>query len=276
MLHLKIDQEKCVTCGECISDCPVMVLKFGGDGYPMVRKGKEVTCLQCQHCLAICPTGALSICGKDPDQSLPLDNLPDEGQMERLIKGRRSVRRYKPEPVDAAVISKLMAVISNAPTGKNNLQMMYTVVEDAAVMDKVREATYGALRKAVDSDSVPPGLELFKQFVELWENKRVDVLFRGAPHLLVASSPNGGPSPEADCIIGLSYFELLARSMGLGTLWDGLAKWAMTLVCPELLRKMGVPDDHTIGYMMIFGKPAMKYHRTVQRDGMAVINRVEL
>lgn len=53
-----------------------------------------------------------------------------------------------------------------------------------------------------------------------------DNLFRGAPHLLIASSPKTAPSPEADCFIALTYFELLAASMGLGTVWSGLAKWA--------------------------------------------------
>lgn len=276
MIQLKIDQEKCVTCGECVSDCPNMVLKFDGAGFPTVGEGKETYCIKCQHCMAVCPTEALSIFGLAPENSLPLNDLPGGDQMERLIKGRRSVRRYKREPVDPGTLARLMDTISSAPTGKNNLNMMYTLVEDPAVMDQVRQATYAALRKAMEDGSIPPGLEIFDKFTALWENKGVDVLFRNAPHLLIASTPGNGPSPEADCIIGLSYFELLAQSMGLGVLWDGLAKWALTLICPELLQKMGIPGDHTVGYVMIFGRPAVKYHRAVQREGVAVINKVSM
>ena len=39
------------------------------------------------------------------------------------------------------------------------------------------------------------------------------------------------------------------------------------------IEKLGIPEDHHIGYMMVFGKPAIKYHRTVQR-GDAQVNRV--
>lgn len=276
MLQLMIDRERCITCGECIKDCPVLVLRADDDGYPLVGEGKEKVCIGCQHCLTVCPTAALSVLGKNPDESMSLENLPDDQQMERLIKGRRSVRRYKPDPVEPAVLARLMDVISSAPTGKNNLNMMYTLVEDQAVMGKVRAATYGAIKKAAAEESMPPGLDVFERYADLWEDKGIDVLFRNAPHLLIASSPSDGPCPEADCIIGLSYFELLAQSMGLGTVWNGLARWAMTLIAPELLVEMGVPEDHVIGYMMVFGRPAVKYHRTVQRENVALINRVSL
>ncbi|WP_147822427.1 nitroreductase family protein [Salidesulfovibrio onnuriiensis] len=276
MLEFKVDQEKCVTCGECISDCPILVLKFDGAGFPVVAEGKESVCIRCQHCMAVCPTGALSILGKNPEDSLSLENLPDGDQMERLMKGRRSVRRYKKDPVAPATLDKLMDVITSAPTGKNTLSMTYTLVDDPAVMDKLREATYNAIFKAVEEDNLPPGMDMFQQFAELWRDKGVDVIFRSAPHFLIASTPADGPSPEADCLIGLSYFELLAQSMGLGTLWDGLAKWAISLIAPDLLLRIGIPEDHVVGYMMVFGKPAVKYHRTVQRQGSAVINRVSL
>ena len=92
---------------------------------------------------------------------------------------------------------------------------------------------------------------------------------------MVVSSPEAGPSPQADTIIALSYFELMAFSLGLGTVWDGLAKWALTAILPEMIEKLGVPKDHLVGYMMAFGWPAIKYHRTVQR-GDAQVNLVSL
>jgi hypothetical protein len=75
-------------------------------------------------------------------------------------------------------------------------------------------------------------------------------------------------------MIALTYFELLASSAGLGTLWDGLAKWALTAILPEMTKKLGIPESHTLGYMMLFGKPAVQYYRTVQR-GEPQVNRVQ-
>ena len=34
---------------------------------------------------------------------------------------------------------------------------------------------------------------------------------------------------------------------------------------------LGIPEDHLIGYVMVFGKPAVHYARTVQH-GPALIN----
>jgi nitroreductase len=235
--------------------------------------GKEQQCIRCQHCLAVCSTGALSILGKDPDHSVPIkDNLPSAVQMETLIKARRSIRFYKKEPVASETIAHLLEVIAHCPTGVNNRQLLFTVVEDQATMEKLRHETMEGIRRAVHDKSLPSGLEFFEGILSAWDNGR-DIVFRGAPHLLVVSSPKDGPSPEADTLIALSYFELMACSMGLGTVWDGLAKWALTAILPKMTLELGIPENHTIGYMMVFGKPAIKYHRTVQR-GEAQVNRV--
>ena len=45
--------------------------------------------------------------------------------------------------------------------------------------------------------------------------------------------------------------------MGLGTVWDGLARWAFTDLMPEFSGKLGIPEDHTLGYVMDFGRPAV-------------------
>ncbi len=272
MLDFKIDQEKCIQCGECVRDCPYDIIELSGE-YPVVIRGKEEQCIQCQHCLAVCSTGALSILGKDPDHSIPIkDNLPSAEQMETLVKARRSVRFYKKKPVETETISHLLEVVSHCPTGINNRQLLFTVVEDQKTMEKIRFETMEGIRKAVQDSSLPQGLEFFEGILGAW-NRGQDIIFRSAPHLLIVSSPKGGPSPEADTMIALSYFELVASSMGLGTVWDGLAKWALTAILPEMITKLGVPQDHHIGYMMVFGWPAIKYHRTVQR-GDARINRV--
>jgi hypothetical protein len=41
--------------------------------------------------------------------------------------------------------------------------------------------------------------------------------------------------------------------------------WAIRDIAPELRAALGIPEDHVIGYVMSFGKPAVKYQRTVQR-----------
>ena len=130
------------------------------------------------------------------------------------------------------------------------------------------------LSRLVKEDALPEQLGFFAEFVRLWEEQGVDVLFRGAPHLLVVSAPKHVPSPMPDCMIALSYFELFAQANGVGTVWDGLAKWAIADLLPESRARLGIPEDHQVGYAMVFGKPAVQYARTVQH-APALIHRVE-
>jgi nitroreductase/NAD-dependent dihydropyrimidine dehydrogenase PreA subunit len=273
MLDFVIDREKCSKCGECVKDCPVGIIAMDED-LPYIDAEKADRCLQCQHCLAVCPTGAVSIFGKNPEDSIPLlGNLPNAAQVETLLKGRRSVRRFLPEPVDAATIDRLLAIAAHAPTGVNNRGVLFSVVEDQATMDKLRHETMEGVRTAVAQESLPKRLQFFGGILKAWD-KGVDVIFRKAPHLLVVSAPVDAPCPEADSYIALSYFELMAQAMGLGTLWLGLARWAMVDIAPQVSDKLGLPDSHKLVYMMLFGKPAVTYHRTVQRDEDLKVNRV--
>lgn len=271
-MQFNVDKELCIQCGECVTDCPYSILEMVDD-YPAVNKEKEGQCIECQHCFAVCAPGALSILGLKPEDSTPLEgNLPDPAALETLMKGRRSVRRYKDEPVETALIDQIMDTVRNAPTGVNNRGVLFTLVEDQAAMAKLRTETYEGLRKTVAAGALPPGLEFFEGILNAYDNG-VDILFRNAPHFLVASSPKKSPSPMADCMIALTYFELLAANHGLGTVWDGLAKWALLDLAPESGKLLGIPEDHTVGYMLAFGKPAVKYHRTSQRPG-GTVNKV--
>ncbi|ACU88748.1 nitroreductase family protein [Desulfomicrobium baculatum] len=263
MLDFIIDETRCIQCGECAADCPVSIIDMDG-GLPRIPEHRESYCIGCQHCLAVCPTAALSILGKDPDQSariLP----PSPGALENLIKSRRSVRRFSPECVDGKVLDRLMDVVAHAPTGKNQRNLRFTLVDDRDVMEEIRVRTMEGIRKAVADDSLPDGMEFFAKMVAPYDQGR-DIIYRKAPHMIIASAPRDSAAPDADPFIALSYFELMAHSLGLGTVWCGFARWALQSVVPELGRALGIPADHRSMYAMMFGYPAVQYARTVQRD----------
>ncbi len=272
MINFTVDKDRCIKCGECVEDCPRSIIGFS-DEYPSIIPGREGECIQCQHCLTVCSEGAVSILGLDPDSAGPIaDNFPDPGKLATLIKGRRAVRRYLKDPIDWDTISHLLQVIAHAPTGINNRQNLFTVVDDPRVMEKIRQETMAGIIKAVEDKRIPTGLEFYSGLVDAWHAGK-DVIFRGAPHMLAVSTPKNGPSPEADTLIALTSFELLAQSMGIGTLWNGLLKWAITAIVPEMRTKIGIPEDHHIGYTMVFGRPDVRYFRTAQRK-LNRVNRV--
>ena len=274
MLSFSIDRQKCIRCGQCVLDCVVKIIAMD-DGYPAISAEKESACIECQHCLAVCPTGAVSILGKNPDESVPLaGKLPSPEELEILIKGRRSVRHYRDENLKPELIQRLLDVSCHAPTGVNFRQVLFTVVDDKEVMAALRRETMMGLARLAREGKLPPGRDYFNDCVRAWEEEGIDTIYRGAPHLIVASAPRDCPTPEADCMIALTYFELFAQSLGVGTVWNGLAKWTFTELVPELCVQLAIPENHRIGYVMAFGIPDVHYHRTVQR-GPARIERVK-
>jgi nitroreductase/NAD-dependent dihydropyrimidine dehydrogenase PreA subunit len=274
LLDFTINTATCTRCGECIADCPARIITMQEEG-PTIAPDKEASCYRCQHCLSICPTGAVSILGLMPAGSRPLaDAYPDPDKLEMLIKGRRSVRRYRPENLEPELLQRLLDVAWYAPTGMNTRDVLFTVVDDREKLARLRDGVMVDLDRLVREGNLPEGMEFFADFARLWKEEGVDTLFRGAPHLLIASAPRQSASPVPDCLIALSYFELFAQSLGVGTVWNGLTTWAINDLLPETRQRLGIPEGHVIGYVMSFGRPALCFHRTVQR-GPANIHRVE-
>ena len=273
MLQFKVDTEKCIKCEQCAKDCLWGVIEM--DEYPVIPAERESSCIECQHCLAVCPTAALSILGKDPEQILPLKGaFPTPESMERLIMGRRSTRRYKKEGVDPKLIHHLLEITSHAPTAVNQRNTVLTVIGDPVAMDRFRKEVTEAALQVAREGKIPPELKRMEKYLEGCA-KGYDIIFRNAPHLLVASAPPDTYSPQADCHIAMSYFELLANSHGIGTVWNGIFRVVATGLVPEIGAKLGIPEDHQIVCAMSFGLPDVKYHRTVQRPG-GTIRRAEV
>jgi nitroreductase/NAD-dependent dihydropyrimidine dehydrogenase PreA subunit len=274
MLEFTVNTSICTSCGECVAECPARIIVTGEGGIPLISPENEYVCYRCQHCLAICPTGAVSILGLKPSESCQLNgNFLDPDKLETLIKGRRSVRRYKPENLEPELLQRLLDVAWYAPTGMNSRDVLFTVVDDREKLNSLRDKVMSDLAQMVRDERLPEGMAFFADFSRMWEEKQVDILFRGAPHLLIASAPRHGASPVPDCLIALSYFELFAQSLGIGTVWNGLTKWAINDLFPEARQRLGIPEENVIGYVISFGRPALSFHRTVQR-GPTNIHRV--
>jgi nitroreductase/NAD-dependent dihydropyrimidine dehydrogenase PreA subunit len=271
MIQFQIDEERCIQCGECAEDCPAGVISL--DDYPTITN--EDGCYRCQHCLAVCPTGAVSILGRDPSASTQLEgNMPDPAKLEVLIKGRRSIRRYSNNDLEPALIDELLDIASHAPTGVNAQAVLFTVVKEGKVMQRLREEVMAQLAQLKDDGKLPQGFvgQYIGGALKAWQEKGVDIIFRGAPHLLVTSTPKDAPCPDQDPLIALTTFQLIAHAHGVGTVWDGMFMMSLSLL-PGLSIRLGIPENHTVGYAMAFGEPAVEYFRTVQR-GPASVNVV--
>lgn len=253
------DADKCVACGKCVEDCPAAIIAME-DGTARVAAEDMEDCIGCQHCLAICPTAAVSVAGVRPEGSRPLAR-PDAESLDLLIRGRRSVRKFS-GPVDRALFDRVMETVAHAPTGTNSLLRRFTAVLDEKALAEYRDRSCRALVEA--GDRLPESLSWLASAASKWLDKGRDVIFRGAPNLIVVTSHPEASTPEADCLIALSYFDLVAQANGIGTVWCGMADF-MHRALPETRAWLGIPEDHVAGYAMLFGMSGVSYARTAQR-----------
>ena len=270
MLEFRVDKDLCISCGECVTECPADVLAM--EGQPVMTN--EDGCLKCMHCYAVCPTGALSILGHKPGKEDGGPDLPSPAQMTNLIKWRRSVRRYVDENVAPEIVDELLATTCYAPTGVNARDVLFTVIRDKGEMDRLRRDMLARLGELKESGRLPEGIagRYLGHAVSAWQAGGQDAILRGAPHMILTSAPKNAPCPHEDTLIALTTFELLASSYGIGTLWVGMFMHAIA-VYPELVERLRIPAGHTLGYAMLFGKPAVEFHRSVHR-GPAKMNMI--
>lgn len=263
-INFVVDKDKCIHCGMCEKDCGTGIITLDQDKIPTIKKEDEQCCMKCQHCLAICPVGAISICDKNPQDSTICDNLPSDEQILNLIKHRKSIRHYKQENLDKETLEKLKNMLKYSPTGCNNHKLHIALIDDIEVMNKFRNRTNNTIKKIILSDALAPVTKKFGKYRQAFIDGK-DVIFRGAPHMLVVSVPVNAPCAPVDPIILLSYFELYAKSLGVGTLWCGFGEIALKLM-PELCEYLEIPNGYKVGYVMLFGKTDLKYHRATQPE----------
>ena len=266
-IMFKVDESKCIHCGLCVKDCIAAVIEMDENNTPKASAPQR--CIKCQHCLAICPVGAISILGKNPDDSEKIyAQNPD--MILNLIKSRRSDRQYKNENLNPEIMNKLKDMLSWVPTGCNVHKLHFSFIDDIEVMNEFRSYVNNKIISALTKKPIKIIIEKFSGYLKFFL-KGDDVIFRGAPHMLVVSNAVNAPCSKEDADIALSYFELYAQSLGVGTCWCGFADTCMK-VFPELCEYMEIPEGYKPEYVILFGPKAVNYSRTIQPEKSPIVS----
>ncbi len=260
MAKVEFSKDKCVKCGACAKDCITYSIDFDDEGYPKIADNGEERCIACQHCFAICPVGAITFDGKSPECA-PKTDFPNPDLVLNLIKSRRSVRQYKSEEVSQEILQKIKDMLGYIPTGCNYKSLHFSFIESKSVMDKIRNYTNERILKLISNKFTVKYAGKFIKYKEAFENGE-DIIYRNAPHMIVVSSSVKAPCANVDPIIALSYIELYAQSLGLGTCWCGFAQ-ACFKILPKLASVVEIPDGYKPVYVMLLGESAIKYHRSI-------------
>lgn len=194
-------------------------------------------------------------------ERVPLTGYPDLSDEERLARAedfrilmrtRRTVRDFAPDPVPRAVIESAIQAAATAPSGANQQPWYFCLVGDAATKRAIREAAeaeeraFYAGRAGEDwlGALAPLGTDAQKPFLET------------APWLIVMflqRRASGGAKTyyaQESCGIALGFLLAGLHAAGLATLTHTPAP--MTFLS-ELL---GRPDTERPFVLLVTGKPA--------------------
>lgn len=140
-----------------------------------------------------------------------------------LLKSRRSIRRFKPEPPPRDLVLKAIDVARYAPSARNSQPWRFIIIEDPVIRQRLG------------------GIHIYAKPV------------LNAPLAVVVACMND-ESPTSyllDCANATIYFMLAAHALGLGTVW------IQTLRNVKEIREiLGLPDNVTPVSLLAVGYPA--------------------
>lgn len=270
---LEIDRNKCKKDAICTLECPMAIIKMADedDGYPFLIPGAEEACLRCGHCVSVCPHGALRHTSIPMERCRPIqkDLVINKEQAVQFLRSRRSVRLYLDKPVEKETLQELMEIARYAPSAGNRQLVKWLVVTDKIKIHKLAELTVEWMRFILEKGPESARAPYFPVIVNAWDTGK-DRVLRDAPVLVVAHAPKESLNGMVDLTLALSYLELAAPTLGLGTCWAGLLQGAL-LSRPEIKEVLGLPENHPHHYPMMLGYAKPKYYRLPERKPPKIV-----
>ena len=160
------------------------------------------------------------------------------------IHGRRSIRVYRPDAVDRAVIEELIWAAAQAPTPplSGDMPWAFCVIEG-----RERLAAYGARAKQYAHDHPPTGRPW------AWAERPDFKVFWDAPALVIICARSGNRETPFDCCRAGQNLVLAAHARGLGSCWVGAPlPW---LRSPGVAEELGLPAAFDAEVAVILGHP---------------------
>jgi nitroreductase/NAD-dependent dihydropyrimidine dehydrogenase PreA subunit len=263
MSIITVDESKCIKCELCIKECPVAVLKMGKIG-PEERE--TTTCIACGHCVAICPNAAIDNKKAPLVQQVDIKDFPklNAQQAEHFLRSRRSIRNYKDESVSREKLAKLIDIARLAPTAENSQGISFVVVENKQLIEEATEITIQMIENS-------PLRHLVEAAVRSYREEGVDSIFRGAPNLIITIADKNLRSARDNSVSFLTYLELYAPSLGLGSCWAGIFEYCASIEHSPLLKLFNIPEEKKITAAVMIGYPKYSYKRLVDRNPLEVV-----
>ncbi|MBI4296412.1 MAG: nitroreductase family protein [Chloroflexi bacterium] len=183
----------------------------------------------------------------------------------KLVKERRSVRRFKPDPVPDEYIEKIIEVARWAPSGNNCQPWEFIVVKNPELRKKIADQILASsagtnVRRAAERNTAPGGV-IFVGTPAGYTNAQAFIILCGDDRMretMPASTSYESVTLMLNSSLTCAFFSmtLAATTLGLGCQWVSAIR-----TNPENERftkeLLGIPEELKFYAMLALGFPAV-------------------
>ena len=176
-----------------------------------------------------------------------------------FLRSRRSIRRFRPDPLPAAVIRRILETATYAPSAHNNQPWRFAVVTDLSVKARLTEAMAADFRRDLEKEGLPEAdiaARLERSRRRIQEAPVVVILCMDATGMNNYSDPKRQQAEmtmavQSTALAGLQLL-LAVHAEGLGGVWT-----CGPLFTPETVRAaLDLPATWQPQAMLFIGYPA--------------------
>ncbi len=195
-----------------------------------------------------------------------------------LAKRRRSIRKFKPDPISDEWVEKMIEAARWAQSGANAQPWEFIVIKDKKIKDEivrlyekghqqvwnVERTRIRELRHPTYIDgppTKPPGFKDAPVFIVVCGDPRTVQASVLAPHFLISE---GGPGAHflKNMANATQILQLAAAALGLGSQWVSISRIFET----ALRALLDVPEELTIHTIVPVGYPAYEASPSYRRE----------
>jgi len=281
-----INLEKCTGCGLCAEICLTYDV-VNGKG----NRTRPMLCIKCGACGAFCPAGAIdnSCAEKKRLKKKDTNKFPSPESLQFLFKSRRSVRKYKAEPLKQEHIEKILEAGRYTPTGSNTQGIKYLIINDREKMVTLRQMLLPIMDKlfamATRVAKLPVAGKLMLgerqaqhirghlgQGVKVLSErnkKGEDRLFYGAPALMLVFGEKQDEAMAFSCHAAIFNCSIMAHLLGIGCCLNSFSLMAINYNA-KVKKYLGIPKTDKCFAAMTMGYQNVKYKSLLERSPVNV------
>lgn len=186
----------------------------------------------------------------------------------QIIKGRQSIRKFKPESLEQEALAAIIEAGRYAPSGHNVQTAHFVVIENQAVLDALRQTVRDAFAGMEQPEDKHHPL-----YTSIRLSKKGSYNFMYNPAaFVIAANKRGYGNGMADTALALGNMMLMAQGQGIGSCWINQLRW----LCDHeaviaKLEELGIAKDEIVCGSLALGYP----DQPLRKEAMIRGNQVD-